>query len=121
MIKFSWGSGWMRVDPDILICDMPMTDYRKWVKLFAKHATWEQADEFLQVLERQIGEREQRAKELEAEILEFQMKAERKIPSVLAPKYCREQAALKQKHLNGTQRGLKRCYKMLELLKELLP
>ena len=121
MIKFSWGSGWMRVDPDILICDMPMTDYRKWVKLFAKHATWEQVDEFLQVLERQIGEREQRAKELEAEILEFQMKAERKIPSVMAPKYLRQQAALKQKHRNGTQRGLKRCYKMLELLKELLP
>ena len=117
IIKFSWGTGNMVVDAEILILDMPMSNYRKWVKLFAQHGRPEDHEAFLQLLEDQIKDNEQVIKDLEAEVEEFQAKAERRIPTNLAVGYCREQMRLKQRHLNGAKTKLKRRLSMRDQLK----
>lgn len=37
IIKFSWNTGSICVDPEVLIREMTMANYRKWVKLFIRH------------------------------------------------------------------------------------
>ena len=117
ILRFSWNLGRSRevVDVELLLADMPMTNYRKWIKLFARYGTTEQHMQFMQVANEQIQSIEEQAKQLELEVLEFQLKAERKVRTFLAPKYCQEQAALKQKHLNGVQKRLKRYQTMTQL------
>lgn len=53
----------MTVDAEILILDMPMVNYRKWVKLFARYGRPEDHEAFLQLLEDQIKVNEQAIKE----------------------------------------------------------
>jgi len=120
IIKFNHWNGKITVDAEIMILDMPMTNYRKWVKLFAQHGLSEDQQAFLQLLEDQIQANEQAIKDLEAEVNEYQMKAEGRVRTVLAPKYCREQMRLKQRHLNGARRMLKRRQSMRDILKGLI-
>lgn len=37
MIRFSWGTGSICVDPEVLIREMTMANYRKWLKLFIRY------------------------------------------------------------------------------------
>ena len=37
MIKFSWNTGSICVDPEVLIREMTMANYRKWLKLFIRY------------------------------------------------------------------------------------
>ena len=92
VIRFDYGSGWMRFDPDILICDMPMTNYRKWVKLFARYATPEQHHDFLERVDYQSRNIAAQCVQLCAEVQELMDKADRKLPSVMAPKCLLQQA-----------------------------
>ena len=116
-IEFSWGAGRMSVDAEQLILAMPMTNFKKWVKLFVRYGKPEDHQVFLQLLEDQIYSTEVQIMELEAEVSEFQAKAERRIPTTLSVTYCRERMRLKQKHLNGTKVRLKRCQSMRDHLK----
>lgn len=116
-IKFSWGGGCIAVDAELMILDLPMTSYKKWVKLFVQHGEPADHEAFLQLLEDQIQANEQAIKDLKAEVEEFQAKAERRIFTNLSVKYCRQQAALKQKHLNGAKANLKRRVSMRDQLK----
>lgn len=120
IIEFSWDTGKMSVDPDLLILDMPMTNFRKWVKLFVKFGEPADHEAFLHLLEDQIQANEQVIKDLEAEVSEFQAKAERRVMTTLSVKYCREQARLKQRHLNGAKTKLKRRLSMRDQLKGLM-
>lgn len=120
IIKFSWGTGKMSVDADLLIVEMPMTYFKKWVKLFVRYGRSEDHENFLQLLEDQIQVNEQTIRDLEAEVTEFQAKAERQIFTNLSVDYCREQLRLKQKHLNGTKTKLKRRLSMRDQLKGLM-
>lgn len=68
IIKFSWDSGYVMVDAELLILEMPMDQYKKWVKLFARYGRSEDHVAFLQLLEDQIRENEQAIKDLEVTI-----------------------------------------------------
>ena len=116
-INFSWGTGKMSVNTEALILTMSMTNFKKWVKLFARYGKPEDHQVFLRLLEDQIQTDEQTIKDLEVEVSEFQAKAERRIPTTLSVTYCRERMRLKQKHLNGTKVRLKRCQSMRDHLK----
>ena len=37
MIKFSWHTGSICVDPEVLIREMTLANYRKWLKLFIRY------------------------------------------------------------------------------------
>ena len=117
IIKFSWGSGKMSVDAEMLMLEMPMMNFKKWVKLFALYGEPEDHQAFLHLLEDRIYSTEVQIKELEAEVNEFQRKAEGQIFTNLSVRYCREQMRLKQKHLNGAKTRLKRCQSMCNYLK----
>lgn len=117
IIEFSWGTGKMSVDAEILILTMPMTNFKKWVKLFARYGQPEDHQAFLQLLEDQIHTNEQTIKGLEAEVSELKAKAEKRIPTTLSVTYCRERMRLKQKHLNGVKLKLKRRLSMRDQLK----
>lgn len=120
IINFSWDGGQMSVDAEILILDIPMTNFRKWVKLFARYGKPEDHEAFLQLLEDQIQTNERVINDLEAEVNEFRAKAERRIPTNLCSEYCRKQIRLKQKHLNGTKADLKRRLSMRDQLRGVL-
>lgn len=120
IIEFGWGTGKMSVDAETLILDMPMTDFKKWVKLFARYGRPEDHEAFLQLLEDQIQANEQVIKDLEAEVAEFQMKADQQIFTNLSVNYCREQMRLKQKHLNGAKTKLKKRLSMRDQVKGLM-
>lgn len=47
MIKFSWHTGSICVDPEVLIREMTMVNYRKWLKLFIRYG--ERKDHILMV------------------------------------------------------------------------
>lgn len=117
IIEFSWGTGKMSVDAELWILDIPMTNFRKWVKLFAMYGKPADHEAFLQLLEDQIHFTEVQIHELGVEAEEFQLKAERVIPTHLSSGYCLKQMMLKQKHLNGTKARLKRYRTMYDLLK----
>lgn len=117
IIKIDWFGGKMSVDAEILILDMPMSNYRKWVKLFVQYGRPEDHEAFLQPLEDQIKDNEQAIEDLEAEVNEYLLKANRQVFTNLSTKYCRQQAALKQKHLNGAKAKLKRRLSMRDQLK----
>lgn len=42
--------GYMEYDSDVMIKDMPMTNFKKWGKLFAKYGTPEQHNKFLSLI-----------------------------------------------------------------------
>lgn len=63
IIKFSWYSSQMTVDAERLILDMPIANYRKWVKLFARHGKREDCKALLQLLEEQIQGNKQAIKD----------------------------------------------------------
>lgn len=117
IIKFSWGTGKMSVDAETMIRDMPMTNFRKWVKLFARWGLPEDQVAFLYLLQDHIYSTDVQIKELEAEVNEFRMKADRVIPTQMSVKYCKQQATLKQKHLNGAKTRMKRLVSMRDQLK----
>lgn len=54
IINFSWGTGKMSVDAELLIIDIPMFRYKKWVKLFVRYGEPKDHQAFLQLLEDQI-------------------------------------------------------------------
>lgn len=62
-IKFSWGGGCIAVDAELMILDLPMTSYKKWVKLFVQHGEPADHEAFLQLLEDQIQANEQAIKD----------------------------------------------------------
>lgn len=107
----------MSVDADLLILEIPMTNYRKWFKLFVRYGEPEDHEAFLQSLEDQIHSTEVQIHELGVEVEEFQLKAERFIPTHLSSGYCLKQMMLKRKHLNGAKARLKRYRTMYDLLK----
>lgn len=37
MIRFSWNTGSICVDPEVLIREMTLVNYRKWLKLFIRY------------------------------------------------------------------------------------
>lgn len=63
IIKFSWGGGCIAVDAELMILDLPMTNYKIWAKLFARYG--EPADQvaFLYLLQDQIRDNELAIKE----------------------------------------------------------
>ncbi len=63
IIEFSWGTGKMSVDAEGLILGMPMANFKKWVKLFAKYGEPADHEAFLQLLEDQIQVNKQAIKE----------------------------------------------------------
>lgn len=54
IIDFGWYSGQMSVDAECLILEMPIANYRKWARLFAKYGKPEDQEAFLRLLEDQI-------------------------------------------------------------------
>lgn len=67
IIEFSWGTGKMAVDPDLLILEMPLTNYRKWLKLFIRYGKREDHIQMIQCLCRQLVSTYKTIKDLEAE------------------------------------------------------
>lgn len=68
IIEFSWGTGRMHVDPDLLIVEMPLTQFRKWLKLFIRHGDREDHIRMIQCLCNQLISVHSTIKDLEAEI-----------------------------------------------------
>lgn len=120
IIEFSWGTGKLSVDAKILIVDMPMADFKKWVKLFARYGEPADHKAFLQLLDAFSANVKEDAEPMEAELAEFQAKAEGRIFSQLTPEYCQTQVKRIQRHLNGINRTLKRYQTMHDLLKGLV-
>lgn len=119
-IKFSWGSGWMELKAEYIVENMSMTDYRKWVKLFARWGTKEQHNNFLQLVNTYITSQELRCTELQSELIEMQMKADGRCPTLLSPDYVQQQVKLRQSHLNGAKTKLKRYKTIYQVLEGLM-
>ena len=68
IIEFSWGTGKMSVDPDLLILEMPMVNYRKWLKLFIKHGERNDHIQMIHCLCNQLISVHNTIKRLEAEV-----------------------------------------------------
>ena len=120
MIRFSWGSGRMTVNPDALIRDMPMSNYRKWVKLFARYGRPEDHELMFQLLGDYIISGKDVVAEWQANVNEWTWKAEGQIMTNFTKRHCRGQLRLAQKHLNGANHRLKRYQTMYDLLKGLM-
>jgi hypothetical protein len=111
----------MSVDPDTLIHNMPMTNYRKWVKLFVTYGQSEDHELMLQLLGDYIIIASDTVAERQADVNEWARKAKGQSMTNFTKKHCRDQLRLAQKHLNGTNRQLDRYQTMYDLLKELVP
>jgi hypothetical protein len=48
--------GWLEYDLDVMIKDVPMTNYKKWAKLFATYGTTEQHDAVLSLIKKYYQE-----------------------------------------------------------------
>lgn len=68
IIEFSWGTGKMSVDPDLLIVEMPLVNYRKWLKLFIKYGGRNDHIQMIHCLCNQLISIHGTIKELEAEV-----------------------------------------------------
>ena len=110
----------MSVDPDALIHTMPMTNYRKWVKLFVTYGQPEDHELMLQLLGDYIIIANDTVAERQVKVDEWARKAKGQSVTNFTKKYCREQLRLAQKHLNGANRQLDLYQTMYNLLKGLL-
>lgn len=110
----------MVVDPDFLIRDMPMSNYRKWVKLFSRYGEREDHELMLQLLGDYIVVTNDTVAECQANVNEWAWKAEGQIRTNFTQRHCRGQLRLAQKHLNGAKAKLKRYQTMYDLLKGLV-
>lgn len=102
IIKFNHWNGKITVDAEIMILDMPMANYRKWVKLFAQYGLSEDQQAFLQLLEDQIQANEQAIKDLEVKVATAKHKSGWKA------------------ELSSARRMLKRRQSMCDILKGLI-
>lgn len=68
IIEFSWGTGKMSVDPDLLILEMPLVNYRKWLKLFIRYGERIDHIRMIQCLCNQLISVHGTIKDLEAEV-----------------------------------------------------
>lgn len=59
IITINYYTGKMSVDAEMLILEMPMVNFRKWVKLFVRYGDPADHAAFLQLLEDQIQVNEQ--------------------------------------------------------------
>lgn len=119
-ISFSWGSGKMVVDAESALDGMTITSFRKWVKLFSIYGEPEDKLKIQDVCASMIQCSKSAVEKWDAEIADLNAKHDRKVPTQLTRKYCREQAALKKKHRNGEAARLKRLERLSEILKEVL-
>ena len=115
-IWFSWGSGRMHLDMEAVSRDMEISKYRKWAKLFGQFASEESHRKVVDFFKEKIAELKNAVSELEAEVAQLEGMADGSIYTNLAPKYCRQQAALKKKHLHGAQMALKRQEKLYSIV-----
>ena len=68
MIRFSWNTGSICVDPEVLIREMTMANYRKWLKLFIRYGDREDHIRMIQCLCNQLISIHTTIKDLEAEV-----------------------------------------------------
>lgn len=116
-IEFSWGTGGMEVVVERVIELWPMTNYRKWVKLFARYGTADQHQQFLQYVAQYITNAEATCAERAEELKEAQMRYDGRLPTVMSHSYWEGECKRKQSKLNGANSVLKRyktIYSVLE-------
>lgn len=72
IIEFGWGTGKMSVDAELLILDMSMVNYRKWLKLFIRYGERDDHIQMIHCLCNQLISIHGTIKDLEAEVHRWQ-------------------------------------------------
>jgi hypothetical protein len=106
-IKLSWDTGNMVVDPEVLIREMPLTNYRKWLKLFIQYGKREDHIQMVNCLCDQLINAHNTIMELEAEFDHLKS---------LKDRFHADKRRMVSSWLRATKRQHKRIIKMWDAL-----
>ena len=108
IIEFSWGTGKMSVDPDLLILEMPMVNYRKWLKLFIRYGERNDHIQMIHHLCNQLISVHSGIRDLEAEVHQW---------DGYRGRYAGGKRRVASDQLRAVKRNHKRIIKMWDLLR----
>lgn len=121
IIRFFWGTGGIALNLDMASDNFTVNQFKKWAKLFQRYGASEDQEATKQFFQDKITQLKKSAEPLEAEIAQYKAKADGSCYTELSPKYCRQQAALKEKHLHGIQAALKKQERFYRILEDMIP
>ena len=117
IIKINYPNGEIEIDTLYVIHNMPISDFKIIVKLFAYYNEPREHWEFIGMCEDSIKNCQKEISVLEEEKNLYQAKADGKEYTVFTKEYCNKLISGVQRQINGLNTKINRCQRKIDILK----